>query len=228
MLFWPLAVIALVALAVAQLAGAFPDALRQEGAAERLLYLGLLLTLVLIWGFRYRRVRLRPVAMMAAGWLAAFSALIVAWTYREEAVMIFDRVRGEVTPTLALSRTQGEAELRKAWDGHFRAVATVNGANVGMMVDTGASLVLLSYEDAAAVGLRPETLAFTQPVSTANGRAFVATVTLDEVAIGAVGLTGVRAAVAEEGRLSTSLLGMSFLGRLSETSFRGDRLILRE
>lgn len=227
MLFWPLAVIALVALAVIQLDGAFPGALRQEGATERLFYLGLLLTLVLLWGFRFRRVRLGPVAMMAAGWLAAFSALVVAWTYREDATMLFDRVRGQVAPTIAVTTEPGEVELTKAWDGHFRAVTRVNGGNVAMLVDTGASLVLLSYEDAAAVGLRPETLAFTQPVTTANGRAFVAPVMLAEVAVGGVGLSGVRAAVAEEGKLATSLLGMSFLGRLAETSFRKDRLILR-
>lgn len=166
-------------------------------------------------------------ALMGVGWLAAFAALLVAYTYREEARMVFDRVRGEVSPTIAIARDDGEVELRKAWDGHFRAMALVNGARVGMLVDTGASVVLLSYEDAAAAGLDPEHLAFTQPVTTANGRSHVAPVILESVAIGAVGLSSVRAAVAEEGKLKSSLLGMSFLGRLQETSFRGDSLILR-
>lgn len=227
MLFWPIALIALVALAVSQLHAAFPDALAREGAAERLIYLAAVLTVLLLWGFRNRRVRMRPVALMGAGWLAAFAALLVAWTWRDEARMAFDRLRGEVAPTLAVARAEGEVELRKAWDGHFRAVAEVNGAKVGMMIDTGASLVLLSWEDAEAAGLDPARLVFDQPVSTANGRAHVARVTLERVAIGDVAVLRVRAAVAERGRLSGSLLGMSFLGALAETSFRGDRLILR-
>ncbi len=227
MLFWPIALIALIALGVSQLDVAFPDALAREGASERLVYLAAILTILLLWGFRGRKVRMKPAAMMAAGWVAAFAALIVAWSFREEARMLVDRVRGEVAPTLAVARAEGEVELRKAWDGHFRAVAEVNGARVGMMIDTGASLVLLSWDDAKAAGLHPEELDFDQPVSTANGRAFVARVTVDRIAIGDVAVEGVRAAVAEEGRLSSSLLGMSFLGRLEETSFRGDRLILR-
>ena len=93
-----------------------------------------------------------------------------------------------------------------------------------MLVDTGASIVLLTYEDAEAAGLNPDELAFSQPVVTANGKAFVAPIRLDSVAIGVVGLSGVKAAVAERGKLHSSLLGMSFLKRL-DFSQRGDTLI---
>ncbi|MEX2518904.1 MAG: TIGR02281 family clan AA aspartic protease [Paracoccaceae bacterium] len=227
MLFWPIAVIALVAIIVAQLNATFPNALQSDGAGAKLIYLSLLLTIILIFSFRRRRVRLKPAAMMGLGWLAVFAALLVAYTYRDEARMVFERVRGEVNPTIAIAQGEGEVEIRKAWDGHFRAQTQVNGATIAMLIDTGASVVLLTYEDAAAAGLEPETLAFTQPVATANGRAHVAAVTLPQLAVGVVTLGRVRAAVAEEGKLRTSLLGMSFLGRLRETSFRGDRLILK-
>ncbi|MEM7522276.1 MAG: TIGR02281 family clan AA aspartic protease [Pseudomonadota bacterium] len=170
---------------------------------------------------------MKPLALMGLIWLTVFSALIVAYTYRDVARMVFDKVRGEISPTIAIARQEGVVELRKAWDGHFRAVTKVNGGNVGMLVDTGASIVLLSYEDAEAAGLDPASLSFHQPVTTANGKAFVAPITLETVSVGAVGLAGVKAAVAEKGKLHSSLLGMSFLGRLQETSFRRDVLILR-
>jgi aspartyl protease family protein len=227
MLFWPLALIVLIAVTIVQLNVAFPHALQADGAGEQLVYLATFLLIVLVYLFRYRQVRVRPLALFGIVWLSGFSALIVAYTYREEMTMIFDRVRGEVTPTIAIAKEPGVVELRKAWDGHFRAVTRVNGENVGMLIDTGASIVLLAYEDAEAIGLNPAGLAFTQPVTTANGRAHVAPVTLDHVSVGLVGLVGVRAAVAEPGKLHSSLLGMSFLGRLQETSFRRDRLILR-
>lgn len=227
MLFWPIALIALVALLVALLNAHFPDALRVDGASEKLIYLVLLLVGFLVLSFRGRAARLRPVAIMAAGWVAAFSALIVAYAYREEARAVFDRVRGELSPTLAIARAEGEVEIRKGWDGHFRAGARVNGADMSMLIDTGASMVVLKWEDAEAAGLRPETLDFSLPVATANGRGHVAPVTLESVVIGDVGLSRVRAAVAEQGKVKSSLLGMSFLGRLEETRFRGDRLILK-
>lgn len=227
MLFWPIALIALVAIIVAQLHATFPNALQADGAGEKLIYLSLLLVIILIYSFRRRRIRLKPAAMMSLCWLAGFAALLVAYTYREEARVVFERVRGEVVPTIAIAQGDGEVEIRKAWDGHFRAQTQVNGATMTMLIDTGASVVLLTYEDAAAAGLAPETLAFTQPVTTANGRAQVAPVTLAQLNVGVVTLSGVRAAVAEEGKLRTSLLGMSFLGRLQETSFRGDKLLLK-
>ncbi|MEM7547095.1 MAG: TIGR02281 family clan AA aspartic protease [Pseudomonadota bacterium] len=227
MLFWPIALIIMIVVVVAQLNATFPHALNAEGAGEQLIYLAALLLIILIYGFRYRQVKVKPLALIGLGWLSAFSALIVVYTYRDEAGMIFDRVRGEVTPTIAIAQEPGVVELRKAWDGHFRAVTRVNGQNVGMLVDTGASIVLLSYEDADAAGLDPANLAYTQAVTTANGKAFVAPVMLDMVSVGQVGLTRVKAAVAEQGRLHTSLLGMSFLGRLQETSFRRERLFLR-
>lgn len=227
MIFWPLALLAAVAIVASQLNFSFPHALRTEGASEKLLYLSLLLLFILLMGFRRREVRLRPLAMAGLIWLTALSALVVAYAYRDEARMVMDRIRGEVSPTMAVARQEGEVTLKKAWDGHFRAMAEVNGANVGMLVDTGASIVLLTFEDAAAIGLDPANLRFTQPVVTANGKAHVAPVTLDYVAIGAVGLARVKAAVAERGRLHSSLLGMSFLGRLEETTFRRSTLTLR-
>ncbi|MEO0360635.1 MAG: TIGR02281 family clan AA aspartic protease [Pseudomonadota bacterium] len=227
MLFWPVALIALLVILLAQLNASFPGALNEEGAGGKLLFLAALLVVILIYGFRFRQVRVKPLALMGLSWLAVFSALVVAYTYRDAARMVFDNVRGEVSPTIAIVRQEGVVELRKAWDGHFRAVTKVNGVNVSMLVDTGASIVLLSYNDAVAAGLDPAALDYSQPVTTANGKAFVAPITLPSVSVGSVGLTDVRAAVAEEGKLHSSLLGMSFLGRLQETSFRREVLVLK-
>ena len=129
--------------------------------------------------------------------------------------------------SVALATTQGEAELRRAWDGHYRAEAMINGVRMRLMVDTGASMVLLPYEDVRALGIDPEQLDFSLPVTTANGTSTVAPVQLSSIKIGPIAVFDVRAAVAHPGRLKVGLLGMSFLEKLSETSFRGDRLILR-
>jgi aspartyl protease family protein len=97
-------------------------------------------------------------------------------------------------------------------NGHFVLSAEVNGAPVRFLVDTGASLVFLTPEDARAAGLGPRELDYTQRVVTGNGTVRAAPVVLREVNIGDLSLDNVRAAVLEN--LGQSVLGMSFLDRL--------------
>ena len=102
--------------------------------------------------------------------------------------------------------------------GHFTTSADINGTSIRVLVDTGATAVALSYEDARSVGLRPGSLDYTVPVSTANGVTQAARVRLKKVVIDGVSVDDVDGLVLPEGALEGTLLGMSFLGRLS--SFR--------
>lgn len=122
----------------------------------------------------------------------------------------------------------GAVELRAERSGHFLTAAEINGRGVDVMVDTGATLVALSYEDAERAGIYLKPQDFTHGVSTANGRAKVAPVTLSKVSIGDITVRDVRAVVSEPGRLNTSLLGMSFLGRLSRFEMRSGTLYLQD
>lgn len=122
----------------------------------------------------------------------------------------------------------GTVELRADRSGHFLATATVNGRPIEMLVDTGASFVALSFEDAERIGVYVRPADFTAQVQTANGIAKVAPVTLDSVSIGDITLYDVRAVVSEPGRLGTSLLGMTFIGRLSRAEMRDGILVLQE
>ncbi len=130
--------------------------------------------------------------------------------------------------TAALAMTRGEASLRRSWDGHYRAIAQIDGADVGVMIDTGASLVLLRNDDAVRMGLDMESLDFSTPLTTANGKSFVAPLVLDTLTVGDVTVHDIRAAVAEPGALHSSLLGMSFIESLSEAVIQKDHMILRQ
>jgi aspartyl protease family protein len=96
------------------------------------------------------------------------------------------------------------------------------------MVDTGATMVALTYEDASRAGMYIRDRDYTQRVSTANGAARVAPVILDRVSVGTITVRNVPAAVSEPGMLATSLLGMSFLGRLQRVDMRSGVLVLSE
>lgn len=118
------------------------------------------------------------------------------------------------------------AELARAADGHFYADATVNGARIRMMVDTGATTVALTRADAQAAGLQFAAGDFTATGQGAGGELRLKPVTLDRVAIGPVAATGVQAVIAED-RLPVSLVGQSFLSRVSRVEIVGDRMVLR-
>lgn len=128
------------------------------------------------------------------------------------------------------SRAGGGAtvELKVGANGHFVADADVNGRSISVMIDTGASMVALTYSDARAIGISPRESDFTHRVSTANGVAKVAPITLDRIQIGDVMVRNVTAAVVEDGKLATTLLGNSFLSKLSRYEMRSGRLVLEE
>jgi aspartyl protease family protein len=130
----------------------------------------------------------------------------------------------------AAPRTSGGrmVELKAGPHGHFYSRIRVNGSDVEAMVDTGASIVALTFEDAASAGIHVRDPEFTHRVSTANGVARVAMITLDSVAIDDITVRNVRAAVAERGKLSKTLLGMSFLGQLRRTEMSRGVLVLEE
>ena len=108
--------------------------------------------------------------------------------------------------------------------GHFSLMGTVNGAPIRLVVDTGASLVALTLDDARAAGIGPSELVFNQVTQTANGRVRFAPVMLREVRIGQLLIENVPAAVIEN--LDQSLLGMSFLKRLKRFEMREGALTI--
>ncbi|MDX2158924.1 MAG: TIGR02281 family clan AA aspartic protease [Hyphomicrobiaceae bacterium] len=116
-------------------------------------------------------------------------------------------------------------ELQRSPDGHFHADAYVNGQSIPVLIDTGATLVALSYDDAIAAGIAVSDGDFIHWSNTANGKARFASVMLDDVRIGDVVVRNVRAAVSEPGRLTKTLLGMSFLGQ-TRMQMQGASLVL--
>jgi len=165
-------------------------------------------------------------------WLALGLGLVTLYAYKDEITPIAARVVGELLPGTAMTVETSaggltEVKIRKRLDGHFTANVEVNGKEISMIVDTGASSIVLTPEDAKKAGIDLEKLTYRVPVLTANGRTVAARIRLDEVAIGPLDRTKVEALVAREGALTQSLLGMSFLSRLRSYEFSGDFLTLR-
>lgn len=122
----------------------------------------------------------------------------------------------------------GGVRIRANAGGHFETRADINGRTIDVMVDTGATVVALTYDDARAAGVHVGPADFKHQVNTANGVARVASVTLDRVSIGDIAVRDVRAVVAEPGKLTVTLLGMSFLSKLSKAEMSRGVLLLQE
>ena len=132
---------------------------------------------------------------------------------------------GGVRAAAAL-HTPPPAVIAKAADGHYWAQARMNGASVRVLVDTGATAVALTPADARRLGLEPGRLDYTRRIATAAGAVRAAPVVLDRVEVAGAPVEQVSALVVERG-LSTSLLGMNYLGRLSGFSADQAGLTLR-
>lgn len=131
------------------------------------------------------------------------------------------------TPTGQASLAAGDELVLEADSrGHYYVDAEINGETIRFLVDTGASMVALSPDDAARIGFRPDPAEYTGRARTANGIARIAPVMIDEIEIGDIRVRNVPGAVMDMA-MRNSLLGMSFLTRLSGFEVRENRLILR-
>lgn len=131
-------------------------------------------------------------------------------------------------PTLDMPQLLSATELKADRNGHYITEADINGTSILVMVDTGATGVALSYEDADKAGLRPRSLDFDVPINTANGMVKAARVTLRRVEVDNVRVRDVDGLVLPQGAMRGSLLGMSFLGRLSSFKIENGVLYLRD
>lgn len=184
----------------------------------RLTYLILLGSVIVFWFFVQNRQSLGKTLQQALVWGLLFLGVIAAFG-------LWTDIRQAVRPTQSVISAQGRIELPRAPDGHYYLTAEVNGAAIRFLVDTGATDIFLSREDAIAAGLDPANLAFIGSAMTANGEVRTAPVRLESIRLGPHEDRGLRAFV-NAGEMRESLLGMTYLQRFSSVEIRQGALIL--
>lgn len=222
---WLLLVAGLIAL-VWFLLEAFPQRQLGDGDWIQLVKISAILLVVSSGVLALRRIPLSETLRNLALWALIGGVLLVGYAYRDDFTGIANRLGGELMPSRAVETGDGVVELRASAGGHFVVTAEVNGQPVDFLVDTGASDIVLSPDDAARLGYPPETLSFTRQYTTANGIGRGAPIRLDSIGVGPIYFNGVPASV-NEAPMSQSLLGMTFLRRLESYEVRRDTLILR-
>jgi aspartyl protease family protein len=157
--------------------------------------------------------------------LAATAGAVVA--YGDPARVA--RARSAVADLLHVRTTSSvrAVQISRGQSGEFALQAKINGIVAPMVIDTGATSVVLTHETAKAIGLPLELLEYDVDVQTAGGHTKAARLTLDRLAIGKLVERSVPALVVPHGQMKTNLLGMSFLDRLESWEVRSDSLVLR-
>lgn len=187
-------------------------------AQARLFYLVILGSALLVWVFASYRNRLSQAMQHAAIWALIFVGVVLA-------IGFADPLRQQLFNDDPQAIDDKTIQLVQARDGHFYATLEVNGQPIRFLIDTGATSMVLTREDARAAGIEVDRLAFTIRTRTANGESTAAPVRLNRVVLGPHVDNGVPATVAG-GDLGKSLLGMSYLELFSGFRREGDRFFI--
>lgn len=183
-----------------------------------LAYLVLLAAALVFWGFVQNRDRLGKKLQYLMVWGLIFLGVIAA-------AGLWEDIRQTVRPTQAVFAEQGRIELPRAPDGHYYVTLIINDAPIRFVVDTGATGMVLSQQDAQRAGLPVADLAYLGQAQTANGVVLTAPVVLERVALGPFQDQGVGALV-NSGAMEKSLLGMTYLQRFARLEISNGTLVL--
>jgi aspartyl protease family protein len=156
--------------------------------------------------------------------LAATAGAVVAYGDPDQIARAGDSI-SHMLRNRSLS-TAHAVQIPRSQGGEYALRAKINGVAAPMVIDTGATSVVLTWETAKAIGLPIEMLEYNVDLETAGGHTKAARLTLDRLAVGKLVEKSVPALVVPRGQMRTNLLGMSFLDRLESWGVRADKLML--
>jgi aspartyl protease family protein len=204
----------------------FPDSLQNEHNKYNLIIYIIVLTSILArllhsnigWKKRLKEI---------SGWIIITLVIFLGYSYRYEVNDIKIRLIANIVPGYGQKNSDGSINFYSNNNGHFAIRALVNNkANINFMLDTGASTVSLTAQDARKLGIDMAKLNFNQQMSTANGVNFAARIYLQSIQIDSIILENIEATIMQQG-LDQSLLGMSFLSNLQEFTIKKNLLTLK-
>jgi len=172
------------------------------------------------------RIDLGVAARNVATWVAIFALVFLGYAFRGDLLSVGLRARSALIPAYAVADSPHSMVIGRGEGNGFYVMGEVDGAPVRFVVDTGASDIVLSPQDAARAGLLPPSTKYSRPSETANGVGYGAPMDVRSLEVGPIRLANVRVFV-NQAPMSASLLGMTFLDRLDSFEVRGDQLFLR-
>ena len=191
----------------------------EENDFARLIYLSVLVVAILGSVLISRRGAYGKMFRQAGVWLLIFMGLVAI-------VASWQDIR-QSGQTMSFQQSEdGAIIIPKEIDGHFHLTLTINDRPIDFLVDTGASDIVLTREDAARVGFDPNRLDYWGMANTANGTVRLATIRLETVRLGEFIDKNIRASV-NKAPMEKSLLGMRYLSKFRAIEISNDQMILK-
>jgi aspartyl protease family protein len=205
----------------------FPGSLGSEDNQLSFVH-GIALLALISSGLLYRRrINFSEAGRNIAIWLGVAFALVLGYSYQDEIGIGVNRVKSELLPGQPSVSGEGVITLTKGSDRHFHVTGVANGSRIDFLIDTGATGIALSPEDASRIGIDLSGLEYTRIFETANGLGRGAPWRLDTLSIGPIEFRDVAVTI-NQADMNGSLLGMSFLDRLGSYEVTGRKMILRQ
>ena len=191
----------------------------EENDFASLIYLSVLAAVILGSVLVSRRGELGRVFRQAGVWLLIFVGVVALVTSWQD-------IRQSSQSRSFQKSENGSIIIPKEVDGHYHLTLTINDREIDFLVDTGASDVVLTRQDAARVGFDPDRLDYWGTANTANGTVRLATVRLETVRLGDILDENIRASV-NYAPMEKSLLGMRYLSRFDIIEITKNQMILK-
>jgi aspartyl protease family protein len=224
--FVALALIIGGALAIWELWRLFPGALADTTDQARLVQYGIILAAVASGVVYSRRFTARETFRNIAIWAGIAIVLVLGYTFYDRIKDAAGDAKTALVPSYPSEMDANTMVFSENRDGDFDVIGSVNGHTVEFMVDTGASDIVLSPDDAQRAGIDMSSLHYIGRYETANGEGRGAPYTLDTLEIGPVKLFNVPVSI-NQTKMHASLLGMAFLKRMKSFEMKGQKLYLR-
>lgn len=186
----------------------------------------LLLVLSLIIGgsqFDFKGKQIKSLISNTIYWLVIIFIIIIAYSYKD--ILLSNRIISAILPSVPIERKDGSLVLAAREDGHFYTEVTINNKKIICVIDTGASSVVIDGRQANYIGINIDNLNFNRQTYTANGIGRAAMVKVPSFAIGNIIMQDMEILINSQ-QMSSCLLGMSFLSKLSGFTFEANRLLL--
>ncbi len=174
--------------------------------------------------FFARRIPMRHTFKMLLAWLAIFGVAIILFSFRQEAKLVWNRVKSEISPSTT-STSNGSVRIRKSEDGHFWVDAKLNGKPIRLLVDSGATITALSLESARLANIDLSGSGFPIFIETANGTVKAQRANVTSFNIGPIERKDFSVTVSKSFG-DTNVVGMNFLSTLDSWRVEGDELLL--